>query len=989
MSPALQRSLLVACGLYLLLAAILGAWIIDDAGISTAYARNIASGAGLVSQPGRPPVEGFSNFLWVLLLYPLALLRLLDPVVVPKLVGAVTVLLALAQLARTLRHEPGVGAALLLAASAPPLVVWSVSGLENGLFFLLAMLLLATLAAQRLHWPLLAGTLVAGMAMTHPEGPCYLLAPVLLLLAQAPSRGGRETRRSLGLLLGAFTLIFGLFLAFRLSVFGLPLPHTWYAKRVLPSMAARLMQLGNEPGQIALRLWDLALGTAGPLGVALLLAGPLGLGLAWRRGEPVRVLALVLSLVLAGAVAWVLLDADWMGEYRFATVPVALGLVAGVLGLAVLLRAVPSPWRQGLGALVVVVTVLLAGVRVVRFAQAPPTSLATVERVAARFDAYADVLRLPRASILTADIGGTLLQSRLTVYDAAGLCEPDVVHTLKEDTPIWLARHPRFFDWVFGTIKPTFIHLHDFWTFVTALEDDPRFLHDYVAINAYDDTYVRLTYGRTLHSGDFVRRDVLPRGGLERLQAMIPPPPPGRPWVRRLPDALRAWVLPAEGAAELKARALALINANRELDQAATLLARAHALAPADVDVAWSLAWVLDQRLRSDEARVVWGDILELALRFGDELRARLARTRLDGPLPSSRPAPQVRTETRQPLQRLARSAGDIEQQGVQQHLEAEDGREHRDHDGARRRQGHRAVRLDPQQGAVDDAKREQGQPDQHQQGHCVEIVDQISLAKAPQRGTQVQQRKLQQGLGDAQVTAGIAVARRHRHIFDDRTRHRRHDQHRRLEEETRMQVARIDAAEQIGVDRGVAVVRIEDVPRPRGQLGDKGQHRIAEHAQGRHVGDHRLAVEAVSLGVVSAPGADRLEQTRQLRRIHLQVGVHLDQDVGAQLQRRTVAADHRRTNAAVDLVAQQHDAGVGRFPHGGGRGILAGVVDHDDAAHPGRNARQHRGDGSLGLVGRNDDANVRGWRAQVPAHGDAVFHLLAHDLNLAPGELP
>ena len=34
---------------------------IDDAGISFSYARNFALGDGLVSQPGFPPVEGFSN----------------------------------------------------------------------------------------------------------------------------------------------------------------------------------------------------------------------------------------------------------------------------------------------------------------------------------------------------------------------------------------------------------------------------------------------------------------------------------------------------------------------------------------------------------------------------------------------------------------------------------------------------------------------------------------------------------------------------------------------------------------------------------------------------------------------------------------------------------------------------------------------------------------------------------------------------------------
>jgi hypothetical protein len=51
--------------------ALFGGWLIDDAGISFVYARKPVTGHGLVSQPGLAPVEGYSNFLWVLLVAPL------------------------------------------------------------------------------------------------------------------------------------------------------------------------------------------------------------------------------------------------------------------------------------------------------------------------------------------------------------------------------------------------------------------------------------------------------------------------------------------------------------------------------------------------------------------------------------------------------------------------------------------------------------------------------------------------------------------------------------------------------------------------------------------------------------------------------------------------------------------------------------------------------------------------------------------------------
>src|SRR5262245_52045592 len=40
--------------------------LFDDAMISMRYARNLASGHGLVWNAAQPPVEGYTNFLWTL-----------------------------------------------------------------------------------------------------------------------------------------------------------------------------------------------------------------------------------------------------------------------------------------------------------------------------------------------------------------------------------------------------------------------------------------------------------------------------------------------------------------------------------------------------------------------------------------------------------------------------------------------------------------------------------------------------------------------------------------------------------------------------------------------------------------------------------------------------------------------------------------------------------------------------------------------------------
>src|SRR6266852_1908990 len=55
-----------------------GNWLIDDAGITFDYARSIATGLGPVVQAGSPPVEGYSNPAWLILLVVGHLLGLFD-----------------------------------------------------------------------------------------------------------------------------------------------------------------------------------------------------------------------------------------------------------------------------------------------------------------------------------------------------------------------------------------------------------------------------------------------------------------------------------------------------------------------------------------------------------------------------------------------------------------------------------------------------------------------------------------------------------------------------------------------------------------------------------------------------------------------------------------------------------------------------------------------------------------------------------------------
>lgn len=548
--------LLAPFAVYLAGVALLGDWIIDDAGISYAYARNAAAGHGLVSQPGRPPVEGFSNFLWVALLMPLFTLRVFEPVFVVKALSALLVLGALALVQRALRsatssHAPGLLVALL-AAAAPPLVIWTASGLENGLTLLLTAALFATSVERPGRWRARCGALAALLAMTHPGGMVFAAWGVVLAfvdLGHGTPAAGDEAHREVGLLerlsfAGAFAALFVPFLAFRLAVFGLPLPHTYYAKRVHATPWDRLAAIVDDPAALLAKLVDLCRGTGGPAGPLLFALTAVAAIYLAARGRLPRHVAVALGLQIIAVLGYLWIDEDWMGQYRFGTAAVFLSIAAFVsVGFA--LAGALGAGTRALGARLIGGVVVIAAYasffpRTVAFAHDPPTPFAEIDHSSRRkLDAYASLLGIASGSVLLPDVGAMLYASRLTVYDAAGLCEPDVVHTLKRDTPYWLTEHPAFHEYVFEDLRPTFISTHHFWTYVAAFDDDPRFARDYVPIESYEDEYVQSVYHRSLRSGVFVRRDALADfGALTRLRAEHHLPPRPEPFVVRLERAL-------------------------------------------------------------------------------------------------------------------------------------------------------------------------------------------------------------------------------------------------------------------------------------------------------------------------------------------------------------------------------------------------------------------------------------------------------------------
>jgi hypothetical protein len=229
--------------LYVIHALYLWHFAIDDVGISYRYAHHLATGQGLTWNPGQEPVEGYSNFLWVLILAAGKFLGF-DIVITSKVLGfalgiaALSVLTLVSHALWALRSFWWLPP--MLVAVTPEWAAWSMSGLEIALYgFLLSVGLYAIVANPRLRTLLLSVT-VSGLTLTRPEGAG--IGALLLLLAVRAGTGpsGTWTRVKAHMFpIAMLLLTVAALLAFRFAYFGFLFPNTVYAKfdTSLPSMA--------------------------------------------------------------------------------------------------------------------------------------------------------------------------------------------------------------------------------------------------------------------------------------------------------------------------------------------------------------------------------------------------------------------------------------------------------------------------------------------------------------------------------------------------------------------------------------------------------------------------------------------------------------------------------------------------------------------------------------------------------------------------------
>ena len=314
-----------ALALFALLALQMMPFVPDDSFISYRYAANLAGGHGLRFNPTDSPVEGYSNFLWIVLLAGAVRLGL-DPVTTGAFFGGLLGLLSIIALWAILKKCGRTGVHLAvpvgLLALAAPLLLYAISGMETALF---AFLLLAGLwvAADLLARPTMGRGLLLGavgvlVALTRPEGVLALPITVVCLVVSewrvSPVRR-RDIGRAAGVAFLAFVVILAAYHLWRVAYFDAVWPTPFLSKGAAGGTSSFVKPLLTNLGQFFVRQTHYY----APMGyyyAALMLGAVLGALLARRRRHhrPVEWTALILALVYA---AVYLNFVDWMPGMRY------------------------------------------------------------------------------------------------------------------------------------------------------------------------------------------------------------------------------------------------------------------------------------------------------------------------------------------------------------------------------------------------------------------------------------------------------------------------------------------------------------------------------------------------------------------------------------------------------------------------------------------------------------------------------------------------
>lgn len=216
---------------------------VDDAFISFRYAKNLINSHGLVWNIDSEPVEGYSNFLYVIILSPLYLIDN-NLIITSKIIGLLSLLFVIYVFWKIIKLTDNQNKHALFFASLfllinPSTAIHSISGLETMLFGLLNILNIFIcykifLENKKINYALFCITNIL-LSLLRPEGIVISASLYLLLLIMGV--GKRKYIFYSGLMLG---ILYTIYNVFRIVYFKELVPNPFYIKVIESGFLAGL-----------------------------------------------------------------------------------------------------------------------------------------------------------------------------------------------------------------------------------------------------------------------------------------------------------------------------------------------------------------------------------------------------------------------------------------------------------------------------------------------------------------------------------------------------------------------------------------------------------------------------------------------------------------------------------------------------------------------------------------------------------------------------
>lgn len=455
--------------------------LVDDAFIFMRYARHVAQGSGFVWNIGERPVEGFSSFLYLLLLVAVEALRL-PQVAASEWIGlalAVTTVGLTWRLSAQINPRHGFWdlLALYLFGLSPVYLRWSLSGMESALYALMLIICVSTYISclQRKMPPWVSGVAFALAALTRPEAVAIFGVTIVFEMATNFVAHKKLLDHRTFVLGATFAALVGPFNLWRWLHFGYPFPNTYYAKT-----GGGLTQIRGGADYLVYSLKQIFGGSSSVL-------APLPFFLHWRTENAKSQIYLGVVIVTSWLVT-ILTGGDHFNDARFLTPTLPLVFCLAGIGLSTLATkfARHYVWKIAIGGLLFIAVIHQYIVAFPFFytgeiakgwnATLHGPELDTASINAGRFLDWEEGFVLmgqtlkrigqPGDSIAAVPVGAIAYYSDMTVIDMVGVADPVIAHQPfdPEYTTTWRPGHDKGDGHYILSRAPTYIQLIDYLT---------------------------------------------------------------------------------------------------------------------------------------------------------------------------------------------------------------------------------------------------------------------------------------------------------------------------------------------------------------------------------------------------------------------------------------------------------------------------------------------------------------------------------------------